>query len=181
MHLVAHPVGRTTNPGRLQKRKSSETRPVKRTMTRWLTCASERMNGATHGDSFGVLESKPLGGELTLDEREIPDQRHHPSERDSFRSTLLQWNNPLCGVGRGMDEQFSHSEQLEHRVQMVLGVVSAKEVLPLEFKPAYSVGDLLTQHVDELEQETAGTGGVLQALSDHFAKVYQVDRAVRAA
>jgi hypothetical protein len=169
MHLVAHPVGRTTNPGRLQKRKSSETRPVKRTITRWLTCASERMNRATHGDGLGVLESKPLGGELTLDEREIADQRHHKSERDSFRSTLLQWNNPLCGVGRGMDEQFSHTEQVEHRVQMVLGVVSA------------SVGDLLTQHVDELEQETAGTGGVLQALSDHFAKVYQVDRAVRAA
>jgi hypothetical protein len=46
-------------------------------------------------------------------------------------------------------------------------------VLALEFKPAYSVGDLLTQHLDELEQEAERKGGVLQSLSDHFAKVYK--------
>jgi hypothetical protein len=56
---------------------------------------------------------------------------------------------------------------------MLLGVFSAKGVLPLEFKPAHSVGDLLTQHLDELEQEVERKGGVLQALSDHFAKVYK--------
>lgn len=56
---------------------------------------------------------------------------------------------------------------------MLLGVFSAKGVLPLEFKPAYSVGDLLTQHLDELEQEAARRGGILQTLSDHFAKVYK--------
>jgi hypothetical protein len=77
-------------------------------------------------------------------------------------------------VERGMGERFSRAEQLEHRVQMLLGVFSAKGVLPLEFKPAYSVGDLLTQHLDELEQEAERKGGVLQALSDHFAKVYKV-------
>jgi hypothetical protein len=77
-------------------------------------------------------------------------------------------------VERGMGERFSRAEQLEHRVQMLLGVFSAKGVLPLEFKPAYSVGDLLTQHLDELEQEAERKGGVLQALADHFAKVYKV-------
>ncbi len=74
-----------------------------------------------------------------------------------------------------MGERFSRAEQLEHRVQMLLGVFSAKGVLPLEFKPAYSVGDLLTQHLDELDQEAERKGGVLQALSDHFARVYKVD------
>jgi hypothetical protein len=72
-----------------------------------------------------------------------------------------------------MGERFSRAEQLEHRLQMLLGIFSAKGVLPLEVKPAYSVGDLLTQHVDELEQEAERKGGVLQSLSDHFAKVYK--------
>jgi hypothetical protein len=78
-------------------------------------------------------------------------------------------------VERGMGERFFRAEQLEHRVQMLLGVFSAKGVLPLEFKPAHSVGDLLTQHLDELEQEAERKGGVLQALTDHFAKMYKVD------
>jgi hypothetical protein len=54
-------------------------------------------------------------------------------------------------VERGMGERFLRAEQLEHRVQMLLGKFSAKGVLPLEFKPARSVGDLLTQHLGELE------------------------------
>jgi hypothetical protein len=77
-------------------------------------------------------------------------------------------------VERGMGERFSRAEQLELRVQMLLGIFSSKGVLPLEFKPAHSIGDLLTQHLDELEQEADRKGGVLQALSDHFAKVYKV-------
>ena len=73
-----------------------------------------------------------------------------------------------------MGERFSRAEQLEQRVQMLLGVFSAKGVLPLEFKPGHSVGDLLTQHLDELEQEAERKGGVLQTLAVHFAKVYKV-------
>jgi hypothetical protein len=65
-------------------------------------------------------------------------------------------------------------EQLEQRVQMLLGIVAAKGVLPLEFKPAYSVGDLVTQHLDELEQEADEKGGVPQLLVDHFARVYKM-------
>jgi hypothetical protein len=78
----------------------------------------------------------------------------------------------------GMGERFSRAEQLEHRVQMLLGIFSAKGVLPLELKPAHSVGDLLTQHLDELEQEAERKGGVLQSLSDHFARVYKAPAAL---
>lgn len=46
-------------------------------------------------------------------------------------------------VQRGMDEGFRRVEQIEHRVQMLLGIFAAHNVLPLEFKPAYSIGDLL--------------------------------------
>ncbi len=57
---------------------------------------------------------------------------------------------------------------------MLLGIFAAHGVLPLEFKPAYSVGDLLVQHLDDLEQEADAKGGIQQVLADHFAKVYKV-------
>jgi hypothetical protein len=63
-----------------------------------------------------------------------------------------------------MGERFSRAEQLEHRVQMQLGIFPTKGVLPLEF----------SQRLDELEEEAERKGGVLQALSDHFARVYKV-------
>jgi hypothetical protein len=56
-------------------------------------------------------------------------------------------------VRTGMDERFRRVEQMEQRVQMLLGVFASHGVLPLEFKPAYSVGDLLLQHLESLEQE----------------------------
>jgi hypothetical protein len=73
-----------------------------------------------------------------------------------------------------MDERFRRVEQRVQRVQMLLGIFSAHGVLPLELKPAYSVGDLLLQHLDALEQEAEEKGGVQQVLADHFAKVYKV-------
>jgi hypothetical protein len=74
-----------------------------------------------------------------------------------------------------MGERFGRVKQLEHSVHMLLGIFSAKGVLPLEFKPAHSVGDLLTQHFDELGQEAERKGGVMQALANHFGRVYKVD------
>jgi hypothetical protein len=77
-------------------------------------------------------------------------------------------------VWRGMEERYNRVEQIEHRVRMLLGVFGASGVLPLEFKPAYSVGDLLVQHLDVLEQEADQKGGIQQVLENHFAKVYNV-------
>jgi hypothetical protein len=62
---------------------------------------------------------------------------------------------------------------LEQRVQMLLGIFASHGVLPLEFKSAYSVGDLLLQHLDALEHEAAEKSGVQQMLAGHFAKVYK--------
>lgn len=78
-------------------------------------------------------------------------------------------------VERGMGERFSRAEQLEHRVQMLLGIFSAKGVLPLEFKPAHSVGDLLAQHLDELEAAAEEKGGITRMVEDHFARLYRVE------
>jgi len=77
-------------------------------------------------------------------------------------------------VQRGMGARWERVEALEHRVQMLLGVFAAKGVLPLEFKPARSVGDLLVQHLDELEQEAEDKGGVEEVLAAHFARVHKV-------
>jgi hypothetical protein len=77
-------------------------------------------------------------------------------------------------VLRGMGTRWGRVEALQHRVQMLLGVFAAKGVLPLEFKPAHSVGDLLLQHLDALEREAEAKGGVQQLLADHFATVYKV-------
>jgi hypothetical protein len=76
---------------------------------------------------------------------------------------------------RGMGERFARVGQVEHRVQMLLGVFAAKGVLPLEFKPAHGVGDLLVQHLDDLEREAERKGGVGAVLAAHFARVYKVD------
>jgi hypothetical protein len=43
-------------------------------------------------------------------------------------------------------------------------------ILPLEFKPAYLVGDLLAQHLNAFAQEAEEKGGVQQMLADHFAE-----------
>jgi hypothetical protein len=56
-------------------------------------------------------------------------------------------------------------------VQILLGIFSAKGVLPLEFKPAFSVGDLLIQHLDDLEQEAGHKGENTQSHMDRFATV----------
>jgi hypothetical protein len=73
-----------------------------------------------------------------------------------------------------MDERFRRVEQIEQRIKMLLGIFASHGVLTLEFKPAYSVGDLVLQHLDVLEQEAEEKGGVQQILADHFAKIYKV-------
>jgi len=55
-----------------------------------------------------------------------------------------QQGKPISAwVRAGMDERFRRVEQIEQRVQMLLGIFASHGVLPLDFKPAYSVGDLL--------------------------------------
>jgi protein-S-isoprenylcysteine O-methyltransferase Ste14 len=80
-------------------------------------------------------------------------------------------------VRAGMDERFRRVEQVEQRVQMLLGIFASHGVPPLEFKPAYSVGDLLLQHLDVLEQEAEEKGGVQQLL-DREPAVERLDRSL---
>jgi hypothetical protein len=77
-------------------------------------------------------------------------------------------------VEHGMGERVERVEQVRHRVQMLLGICSARGVLPLELKPAYNVADLLDQHLDDLETEADAKGGLPQVMADHFEKAYRV-------
>jgi hypothetical protein len=54
------------------------------------------------------------------------------------------------------------------------GIFAAHGVLSLEDKPLYTVGDLLTQHLDLLVAVADDNGGGGQVLQRHFAKVYKV-------
>lgn len=65
-----------------------------------------------------------------------------------------------CWVWRGMEERYIRVEQIEHRVRMLLSVFGSYGVLPLELKPAYTVGDLVVQHLDDLEQKAEAKRGV---------------------
>jgi hypothetical protein len=81
-----------------------------------------------------------------------------------------------CGMGARLER----ARQIRHRIRMLLGVASAYGVLPLELKPAHSVGDLLVQHLDDLEQEAEDKGGVQMILASHFASIYRVSRSLAA-
>ena len=73
-----------------------------------------------------------------------------------------------------MGAHLERAEQVRHRVQMLLGIFGARGVLPLHLKPVHSVGDLLTQHLDDLEAEAEAKGGLSQVLADHFARTYKI-------
>jgi hypothetical protein len=77
-------------------------------------------------------------------------------------------------VRSGMDEGFRRVEEVEQRVRMLVGILASRGVLPLAFKPAYSVGGLLLQHLDTLDQEAEEKGGVQQVFGEHFANAYTV-------
>jgi hypothetical protein len=85
-----------------------------------------------------------------------------------------KWGRVPRWVEHGMGTRLERIKRVRHHVQMLLGVASAHGVLPLELKPAHSVGDLLVQHLDDLEQEAEAKGGVQKVLRSHFASIYRM-------
>ena len=77
-------------------------------------------------------------------------------------------------MGAGMERP----EKVRHLIQMLLGIFAAHGVLALGDKPIYSVGDLLTQHLDLLEAIANENGGISQVLQRHFSKVYKLSAPV---
>ncbi len=126
--------------------------------------------------SLEVEDASPTGAALSALTRWVERVAEREVERITVRCARYheRYGHVPHWVQRGMGERFARVERLEHRVQMLLGICAAQGVLPLEFKPAHSVGDLLVQHLDELEREAEEKGGVQQVVADHFARVYKV-------
>jgi hypothetical protein len=125
--------------------------------------------------SLEVEDASPISAALLTLRRWVERTADAESRRAADR---CRYHEERCGhvprwLLRGMGERWRRVEQIEHRVQMLLGIFAAKGVLPLEFKPAHSVGDLLVQHLEDLERATEEKGGMQQVVADHFAKVYK--------
>ena len=126
--------------------------------------------------SLEVEDASPTSTALMTLQRWMERIAEKEVERITAKCRRYQEQGKLvpAWVRAGMDERFRRLEQIEQRIQMLLSVFASHGVLPLEFKPAYSVGDLLLQHLEALEQEAEEKGGVQHLLADHFARVYKV-------
>jgi hypothetical protein len=127
-------------------------------------------------NSLEVEDASPLSAALLALQRWVDKIAEREVRRITTKcERYAAANKPIPRwVWRGMDEGFQRVEQIEHRIQMLLGIFAAHGVMPLEFKPIHSVGHLLEQHLGGLENQAAKKGGVQQVLADHFAKVYKV-------
>lgn len=126
--------------------------------------------------SLEVEDASPVSAALAELERWSAQLLEKEGERARARRSYYigkQGRVPRW-VEHGMGARLERVQQMRHRVQMLLGVASAHGVLPLEFKPAQTVGDLVVQHLDDLEQEAEERGGVHVVLQRHFAKLYRV-------
>src|SRR5262249_53332824 len=126
--------------------------------------------------SLELEDASPTSAALAAISTWVDEAARREAERAEARRTryLMRFGHVPSSVERGMGEREARVRQVRHRVQMLLGIFSARGVLPLEFKLAHLVGDLLVQHLDDLEREAEEKGGLDQVLADHFARVYRV-------
>jgi len=126
--------------------------------------------------SLEVEDASPTSAALLSLRRWVEKVAERESDRLAARCASHQrrLGHVPRWVKRGMGARWDRVEALEHRVQMLLGVFAATGVLPLEFKPAYNVDDLVMQHMEELEREAEAKGGVMALVADHFTRIYKV-------
>ena len=127
-------------------------------------------------DSLEVEDASPASASLAALQRwieriAIKEEARANARRERY---LKRYGELPSWVEQGMGARLVRVEQVRHRVQMLLGIFSARGVLPLHLKPAHNVTDLLLQHLDDLEAEAVEKGGLAKVLTDHFAKVYKV-------
>jgi hypothetical protein len=126
--------------------------------------------------SLEVEDASPTSAALAALSKWMDETARREAERAEARRAryLMRYGRVPAWVERGMGEREARLRQVRHRVQMLLGIFSARGVLPLELKPAHSIGDLLVQHLDDLEREAEDKGGLDQVLQDHFSRIYKV-------
>src|SRR5262249_18021303 len=80
--------------------------------------------------------------------------RHEATRLETGKALAVEREGvvPLW-VEAGMGAAVEQPERVRHLIQMLLGIFAAHGVLALGDKPARSLGDLLTQHLELLEAE----------------------------
>src|SRR5262249_40091454 len=126
--------------------------------------------------SLELEDASPTSAALAAISNWVDEAARREAERAKARRTayLIRFGHVPRWVEQGMGEREARVRQVRHRGQMLRGLSSGRGVLPWELKPAHSVGDLLVQHLDDLEREAEDKGGLDQVLADHFARVYHV-------
>lgn len=126
--------------------------------------------------SLEVEDASPTSAALAALKQWVDTAAEREEERAAARRARYEqkYGYVPSWVEKGMGARLERAQAVKHRVQMLLGIFGARGVLALEQKPAYDVGSLLSQHLDDLEAEAELKGGVSQVLADHFAKVYKV-------
>jgi hypothetical protein len=126
--------------------------------------------------SLELEDASPTSAALAAISKWVDEAARREAERAAARRAryLARYGRVPAWVERGMGEREARVRQVRHRVQMLLGIFSARGVLPLELKPAHSVGDLLVQHLDDLEREADEKGGLDQVLAGHFSRAHKV-------
>jgi hypothetical protein len=127
-------------------------------------------------DSLEVEDAAPAAAALDALRRWADRVVEREAERAARRRARYEarYGHVPAWVERGMGAHLERAERVRHRVQMLLGIFAARGVLPLHLKPAHSVGDLLVQHLDDLEREAEDKGGLDHVLRSHFSRVYKV-------
>jgi hypothetical protein len=120
--------------------------------------------------SVASASLRQLAELIAVKEAEHLEKRKALSRK--WEGLVSQW------VETGMGTSLEHPEKVRHLIQMLLGIFAAHGVLALGDKPIYSVGDLLTQHLDLLEAVADDNGGISQVLQRHFSKVYKLSAPV---
>jgi hypothetical protein len=126
--------------------------------------------------SLEVEDAAPAAAALAELQRWSERVAVREAERAAARRTRYfeRYGTVPSWVEQGMGAHLDRAEQVRHRVQMLLGIFASRGVLPLHLKPAHSVGDLITQHLDDLEAEVEVKGGLGRVLTEHFARLYKV-------
>ncbi len=100
-------------------------------------------------DSLEVEDAAPASASLAALQRWIERIAAQEEVRAHARREryLKKYGEVPTWVEQGMRARLARVEQVRHRVQMLLGIFSARGVLPLHLKPAYKVAappDLFT-------------------------------------
>lgn len=99
-------------------------------------------------------------------------EKETPGGLDGMDEAELRTRLAVIDAGRGLLEE--RPDVLRHRLAMLLGIWSAKGVLPLEVEPVPDVAALFRRHQADLSALAQEKDGVPALLLKHYQKTFKV-------